>query len=626
MKLTIDPLFRRVPWKRLKAAAEEVRPFLGPVRRDLFIAGACSLGAVAMVVARPWPIKMVFDYALLPDGRVKWVFPFAMLKGFGAMGVVTIACALLLVISLLWGGFTFTQRFLVAGAGQRVTFALRKRVFSHLQRLSLSYHRRQHIGDLMLRATGDANMMRDMIVDAVVIIATDGLVLVTMVAVMFYMDWQLTMISLAVLPLLAVAVFRISHDLRGAVRKQRKREGRVASLVGEMLQSVAVIQVFGREDFEDEKFASSNRSNLRQGLRTVKLEAKLERVAEIIIALGTGTVLWFGVARVLSGILTPGDLLVFTAYLSGMYRPLRRISRVTGRVSKATACSERVFAVLRCDEKIKVRRDAPVPPRFRGRVTFKHVTFAYRRGRPVLRDINFTVKPGKTVALVGPNGAGKSTLCAMLPRLFDPDEGTITIDGEKINRYQLDGLRDQIGMVLQQPMLFSGSVRANIVYGKPEATDEEVAEAARLVDIHDFIETLPDGYDTVIGERGDTLSGGQRQKIAIARAMIKKPAILILDEPTAALDASSAAQLGRTLANVADGVTTFRVGHRLAELRDSDSIVVIEDGVISRMGTHEELMAEPGWYRDVYILQGTAGTTAAIENAAECTPLEPGHV
>ncbi len=622
MKVAVNPLFRRIPWQRLKIAAMELRPFLEPVRRELLIAFACSLGAVSMVVARPWPIKMVFDYALLPDGRVKWVFPFAVLKGYGAMGVVTISCALLLAISLLWGAFTYTQRYLVAGAGQRVTFTLRRRLFAHLQRLSLSYHRRQHIGDLMLRTTGDANMLRDMIVDAVVILATDGLVLLTMVAVMFYMDWRLTMISLAVLPLLAVAVFRISHDLRGAVRKQRKREGRMASLVGEMLQSIAVIQVFGREEFEDDKFAGSNRSNLRQGLRTVKLEAQLERVSEFIIALGTGTVLWFGVGRVLSGILTPGDLLVFTAYLGGMYRPLRRISRVTGRIAKATACAERVFSVLRADERIKVRRDAIEPPRFKGRVTFKHVTFAYRRGQDVLRDVNFTLTPGKTVAVVGPNGAGKSTLCAMLPRLFDPDEGTITIDGEKINRCTLDGLREQIGMVMQQPLLFSGTIAENIAYGKPDATDDEIRAAAVLADVHEFVDSLPAGYETVIGERGDTLSGGQRQKISIARAMVKNPSILILDEPTAALDASSAARLGRTLARVASGVTTLRVGHRLAELRESDLIVVLEDGVVSQMGTHDELMARPGWYREVYQLQLAADVSVVPELTASA---EGGH-
>ncbi|MFQ5352161.1 MAG: ABC transporter ATP-binding protein, partial [Candidatus Binatia bacterium] len=593
----------RVQWKRLAAVGKEARPYMRDVKRELAIAVACGVGAVIMAVARPWPIKMVFDYALLPAGRVKWVFPYAMIKGYGPMGVVTISCILLLVVTLLWGTFVFTQRFLVAAAGQRVTFRIRRQLFSHLQRLSLSFHRQQRVGDILLRATGDANMMRDMMVDAVLIIFTEFLVLFAMVLVMFWMDWQLTMIALSVIPLLGLIVFRISSSLRTAVRKQRKTEGRVASMVGEMLQSIPVIQVFGREAHEDEKFGASNRQNLKQGLRTVKLEANLERASEIVVALGTGGVLWFGVRRVLAGILTPGDLLVFTSYLASMYRPLRKIARVTGRLSKATVCADRVFSVLRSEEHIRVRHDAAKAPRFEGRVTFKDVAFEYRKGVRVLNDVSFTVKPGRTVAIVGANGAGKSTLCGLLPRLYDPLEGTITIDGEKINRFTPESLREQIGMVLQSPLLFAGTIGENIAYGKLGATREEIIEAAKMADAHDYISQLRDGYDTIVGERGDTLSGGQRQKISIARAMIKKPSILILDEPTSALDASSAAQLNHTLAKLSEGTTTFRVGHRLSELCRSDMIVVFEDGRVSQIGKHDELVRQDGWYRRIFTLQ-----------------------
>jgi len=607
VKVSLNPLFRQVSLDRLRKVATEFGPYLKPVRREVWAAVACSIGVVITAIARPWPIKLVFDYALLPDKRVKWVYPYAMLKGYGPMGVATIACALLLAISLLWGLFTYLQRYLIAAAGQRVSYGVRRRLFAHLQRLSIGFHRSQRMGDLLLRTTGDVNMMREMFVDAVVIIFSEGLVLVSMLAVMVILDWQLTMVALAVLPLLTVSVFRISRDLRHAVRKNRQREGRVASLVGEMLQSIAVIQSFGREEYEEEKFLSSNRRNLNQGLRTVRLEAKLERVSEVMIALGTGGVLWMGVARVMSGILTPGDLIVFTSYLSSMYRPLRRVARVTGRLSKATVCAERVLALLHADDRVKTRSDAPPAPRLGGRVTFKHVSFAYRRGRPVLSDVSFTARPGQTIAIVGPNGAGKSTLCAMLPRLFDPDEGSITVDGEKINRYRLDSIREQIGVVLQHALLFEGSIGSNIAYGKPDATREEIEDAARIADAHDFIASLPAGYNTHVGERGDTLSGGQRQKIAIARAMIKNPSILVLDEPTASLDASSAVQLNHTLVRLAVGKTTFRVGHRLAELRHSDVIVVIENGRVSQMGTHDELMAEGGWYAEVYRLQAGEG-------------------
>ncbi len=617
MTLHLNGLFQGLRWQRMAAVARDFAPYLRAVRRDLTIAVVCSIGGVLMVIARPWPIKMVFDYALAPANRIKWVFPFHLLKGYGAQGVVSISCLLLFLITLLWGVFAYSQRYFIATAGQQVTFNLRRHLFRQLQRLSLSFHHQHQVGDLLLRATGDANMLREMLVDATLVVLTEFLVLLAMVGVMFYMDWQLTLIALAVLPALSLAVFRISSDLRVAVRRQRKKEGRMAALFGEMLQGIAVIQVFGREAYEEERFAGPNRSGLRQARRTVKLEANLERVAEILIAIGTGAVLWFGVRRVLTGILTPGDLIVFTSYLTGTYKPLRRIAFVAARLSKATICAERVFAVLRVNDRIKVRRDARPAPRFSGKVSCIEVSFAYQPGQPVLRDVSFTVLPGQTLAIVGPNGAGKSTLCALLPRLYDPTAGRIRIDGERITQLTLDSLRDQIGVVLQQPLLFTGTVRDNIAYGKPEATLEEVKAAARTADAHEFVMALRQGYDTLVGERGDTLSGGQRQKIAIARAIIKDPPILILDEPTASLDATSAAQVNAALNRLACRKTTFRVAHRLAEVCHADLILVLQEGQIRQTGTHASLMAEPGWYREVFELQqgeaswGTGGTAPA---------------
>ncbi|MFQ5667441.1 MAG: ABC transporter ATP-binding protein [Candidatus Binatia bacterium] len=602
-RVRLNPLFRELRTRRLLAAARELRPYLSPVKQELAFAVLCSIGGVLMVTVRPWPIKMVLDYAILPAGRVKWRFPYYLLKGYGAMGVTTIACGLLIAVTLLWGLFVYTQRYLVASAGQKVTFDLRRQLFSHLQRQSIAFHRQQRVGDLLLRATGDTNMLREMVVDATFTVLTEFLVLAAMLGVMLYMDWQLTMVSLAVLPLLGLTVFRISGNLRAAVRTQRKNDSRVATRFGEMLQGVAVIQAFGREAHEEDRFKGSNRQSLRAGLRTVRLEANLQRVAEVLIAVGTGAVLWLGVRRVLAGILTPGDLVVFTHYLAGMYRPIRRVARVTGRISKATICADRVFAVLREDRRVKVHRDALPAPHFHGRVTFKQVSFSYHPGTPVLRDVSLTLLPGQTVAIVGPNGSGKSTLCALLPRLFDPAAGTITIDGEKVNRFTLESVRAQIGVVLQEPLLFAGSIGENIAYGKPEATREEIMSAARAASAHDFIMALPDGYDTVVGERGGTLSGGERQKIAIARAMIKDPSVLVLDEPTAALDATSAVQVNVALARLSHRRTTLRVSHRLAEVRDADLIAVLRDGVIAQRGSHEELIAEPGWYRSVFQLQ-----------------------
>jgi len=616
MKITVSPIFRAVKLKALREVFAELGPYVRPVRGQLVVALFSGLGAVAMVVARPWPIKMIFDYALLPAGRIKWVFPYALLKGYGAMGITSISCLLLVLISLLWGFFAYTQRFLIAAAGQRVTFRIRRKLFAHLQRMSLSYHRRQKVGDMLMRATGDANMMRDMMVDAIISIFTDFLVLLGMILVMFSVDWRLTIVSLAVVPMMGTAAFQVGSRLRTAVRNHRKKEGKMAALIGQMLQAISVIQVFGRESFEDDRFELVNRQDLRQGLKTVRLEANMERIAEILIAIGTGLVLWFGVSQVLAGRLTPGDLIVFTHYLRNMYKPLRRIGRVAGRLAKASASAERVFAVLRTRDRVKVHRDAEPAPRLSGRVSYKNITFGYSKDTPVLHGVTLRVKAGTTVALVGANGAGKSTLCGMLPRLFDPDEGVITVDGKKLSNFTLESLRNQIGVVLQDPMLFSGTVAENIAYGKPGATVEEIVEAAKLADTHEYIAGLKNGYETLVGERGATLSGGQRQKIAIARAMIKNPVILILDEPTAALDATSAAHLNDTLQRVSSHCTTLRVGHRLSELKGSDMIVVLEQGVITQQGTHEELMDQDGWYREVYSLQA-AGIEPVTDGKAE---------
>ncbi len=605
MSIRPNPLLERVNFKQVYHLLIELAPYLKGVRREFVFALLCSIGAVLMQVVRPWPIKMVFDYALLPVDRIKWTFPYALMKGSGAMGVVSISCGLLLAISVLWGMFNYLQRYMIASAGQHMTFSLRRRLFSHLQALALSFHRRQHVGDLILRATADANMMREMLVDATLVVFTQSLVLLTMVVVMAYMDLQLTFISIAVLPLLTLSVFRISSGLRGAVRKQRKHEGRMASHLGEMLQGIAVIQAFGREAHEEEKFRKWNRRNLRSGLTTVRLEANLERMAEIIVAVGTGAVLWFGTAKVLAGVLTPGDLLVFNAYLAGMYRPLRRIARITGRISKAQICADRVLSILRIDEKVKVRSDARPAGALAGRVSLKDVSFSYRKGVPILTNVSFTAKPGYTVAIVGPNGAGKSTLCGLLPRLYDPDSGSITIDRVKINQFTLESLRENIGIVMQHNMLFAGTIAENIAYGKLDADDEEIEAAARAAEVHDFIVSCPDGYQTLVGERGDTLSSGQQQKIGIARAMIKDPSILILDEPTASLDASSARLLNRTLLRVSKDRTTFRVSHRIDEVCSANLILVIIGGCISQQGRHAELMSQAGWYRDVFAAQSS---------------------
>lgn len=605
MRLHRNPFFKTLRWHRLARLFRYFGPDLRRVRGELVLALVCTLGTMLAVLARPWPLKIIFDYALLPLHRPRWELPWGLAKGYGATGVATISSLLLLAIALLWGIFSYQQTFLISSAGQKITFAVRRRLFAHLQRLGLSFHTAHHTGDLVMRATSDTNMLREMLVDSTLIILADFVVVFAMVGVMVWLDWRLTLVGLAVLPLMALTAFRFSHELREAVRKQRQRDGRMASQLSEILHAVMVVQAFGRESHEDARFAEFNRRSLRQGLRSVRLEAGLERVVEVLVAFGTAGVLWFGVRRVLSGALTPGDLLVFTGYLTQMYKPLRRVARLTTRLSKATVCGERVAEVLAASERVKERRDARIAPRFRGEVSFQAVSFHYHAGRRVLSDVSFRVEAGQSVGIVGGNGAGKSTLLGLVPRLYDPVAGKVKIDGQNIKRFTLESLRDQIGIVLQQPILFGTTIRENIAYGKPDATDAEVIDAARAADVHQFISSLPDAYHTVIAEGGVSLSGGQRQKISIARAIIKDPPLLILDEPTSGLDATATVEVNAALRRLAQGKTVFRVAHRLEELRGCDVILVLQDGRLIEKGSHAELLHGGGWYQTIFALQGT---------------------
>src|SRR5262249_3549785 len=460
--------------RRLVRLFHHLKPDIQRVRSELILALMRTLGAILAALARPWPIKIVFDYALIPKHHLRWAL-FDIAKGYGPMGGASVSCALLLVIALVGGLFSYYQSYLIAAAGQRLTFAVRRRYFAHLQRLSLSVHNAHRAGDLVLRATGDTNMLREMLVDSTLIILSEVLVVFGMLGVMFVMDWQLTIASLAVLPLMTLTPCRFSHELREAVRLQRQRDGRMAALLSEVLHAIIVVQAFGRQAHEDERFGDFNKRSLKQGMRAVRLEATLERVVEVLVSIGTAGVIWFGARRVPQGSLPPGDLLVFIGYLGSTYKPLRRIARLTTRLSKATVSGERVAAILAIQDRVKERKNAQPAPPFRGAVSFNDVSFHYQQGCPVLQHVTFRVEPGR----VGANGAANSTRLGPTPRLYDPVEGGVEIDGLNVKRFTLESLREQIGIVLQQPILFGTTIRENIAYGKPDATVDDVEAAAR---------------------------------------------------------------------------------------------------------------------------------------------------
>jgi ABC-type multidrug transport system fused ATPase/permease subunit len=586
------------------------RPYLKENRSLMVLAGACGLGATLMRLLRPWPLKLIFDGVLVPAESMREHPLLSHLFQVPASFVIGGACFALLVISLLWGLFSSRQSYLTAKAGQQVVYSLRRRVYAHLQRLSLGFHQRRRRGDLVMRLTGDLNVLRDLLVDSILLGLSEGLLLLSMVAVMLVMNWKLTLIALIILPLMGLTSLSFSIRIRDAARRQRKNEGRIAAMLNEMLSNIHLTQAFGRERYQERHFREGNRKSLKAGLRTTRLEAAMSRTVELLLAVGTASVLWYGAQQVRTGVLTPGDLLVFISYLGSSYRPLRKLARISARMSKAVVCAERVTEVLESSPKVKDLFDARRIKRLEGRIEFRRVAFKYSAGRRALRQISFSVEPGEFVGIVGPTGSGKSTLLALLLRLYDPRRGKILLDGRNLRRYRLQSLRDHISVVLQEPILFGATIRENLAFARPEAADKEIQRGARRANAHDFIRNLPDGYDTPMAEAGANLSLGQRQRLSIARAFLRDAPILLLDEPVNGLDATTEREVTRGLRRLRRGRTTLMVAHKLSTVRDADRILVVKRGRVLEQGSHDELMTRNGWYARSFRLQQPRAHTA----------------
>jgi len=429
------------------------------------------------------------------------------------------------------------------------------------------------------------------------------LTLVGMMLVMLYLNWAFTVIALMVAPALFFVVYHYTHRIKNASRAMRRQEGEVVSVLEEVLSSIRVVKAFAREDYEQKRFERESRESVEKALLARNFKAKLPPLVEIIVAAGTCLVLWYGARLVLSGALTSGELLVFLLYLGKMYKPMRELSKMTDTVSKASVGWERIREVLENETQVRDMPGAKRAPRFKGKIEFEHVRFAYNGDGAVLEDLNLDIKPGQMVALVGPTGAGKTTIVSLLPRFYEANGGVIRIDGVDIRKFKQKSLREQISFVLQETLLFRATVAQNIAYGKPQASHEEIVRAARLANAEEFIERMADGYETMVGERGVTLSGGQRQRITIARAIIRNSPILILDEPSAGLDAESEKLVFDALENLMQGKTSIVIAHRLATVRRADVIFVIDRGRVVEQGTHEELLANRGLYSHLYELQ-----------------------
>jgi subfamily B ATP-binding cassette protein MsbA len=566
-------------------------------------------------IAAPWPLKIVIDNAIggrpLPAWLAAIVGPSALQS---STTVAAAAAAALIALAVLGAVASYVDRYYTESVGQWVGNDLRLRVYDRLEHLSLAYYDTHRTGELLSTIIDDVGTIQDFVSSSTLAILVDVMTIAGMLGLMLWINWDFTLIAVAVTPFLLLFVARLKTAVKKATHEVRRRESDVFAVLQQGLESIRVVQAFGEEELEKERLGTASRATVAAALDARRVKSLLAPGVAVVIAICTGMVLWRGAALILAGALTVGSLTVFLSYLTKFFKPVEDLAKMSTAIAQASVAIERVGALVDLDLRIPERPDAVVPGPLAGRIAFEHVAFSYDGQVPVLKDVHFSVEAGQFVGVVGTTGGGKSTIASLIPRFYDPTGGRIVIDGTDIRDYRLDALRRQIAFVLQDTALFRGTVRENIAYGRPGATQAQVAGAAALANADEFIDRMPGGYDTLIGERGVTLSGGQRQRIGIARAVIRDCAILILDEPTAALDSEAEAVVVKGLERLMKGRTVVMIAHRLDTIRHADKIIVLRDGVVSEQGTHDELLARLGTYSDLYHRQANdaGGTTAPV--------------
>lgn len=561
--------------------------YIKPYMHRLLFAMVCTIMAAAGNLYIPWIIKDMIDEVLADKNgtMLNWI------------------AASIIAIFIVRGLFWYGQNYLMSYVGQSVIIDIRAAVFKKLQRLSVSFYDKNKTGTIMSYVTNDVNALQSAMVENTIEMITEGFILIGSVVAMIYLDWRLTLFTVCTFPVVLWFMEFFGKKIRKTGGRIQECTADITSVLQESVASARVIKSFVREDYEVDRFDVENKANFRANMKNAQLMATLTPVVELVAAIGVTMIIWYGGNNVINGTITAGSLVAFLTYAVNISNPIKRLTRVIGNIQKALAAAQRVFMIIDMPEEIAESKDAKQLPEVSGKVEFQNVSFAYNDKGNVITDLSFSVKPGEVIAIVGPSGAGKSTIANLLPRFYDVNKGDIKIDGHSVREVTLDSLREQVGIVPQETMLFNGSVYNNILYGRLDATKEEIEAAAKAANAHDFIMQLTDGYETKLGDRGVNLSGGQRQRIAIARAILKNPRILILDEATSALDTESERVVQEALDRLMVGRTSFVIAHRLSTVKNADKILVLEKGNLVESGTHDELLALDGLYAHLYKIQ-----------------------